>query len=190
MSGSCCAPLRVHGVVIAGGRGTRLGGAKATAPLAGRPLVAHAVAALRAVCERVAVVARPDTPLPDDLGAPVWGEAPDAPRHPRTGLVTALEHAEAVLVLAVDLPLVPPAFLARLAAAGAVAAGQPLCGAYTRATDLAALRAAPADEPLRATVARLGRPELAAPPGALLNVNTPADLEQAAAALDGCSTWT
>jgi molybdopterin-guanine dinucleotide biosynthesis protein A len=180
----------VHGVVIAGGLGTRLGGAKATAPLAGRPLVAHGLAALRAVCERVAVVARPDTPLPGDLGVPVWLEAPDAPRHPRTGLVTALERAEVVLVLAVDLPLVPPAFLARLAAAGAVAESQPLCGAYARATDLAALRAAPADEPLRATVARLGRPELAAPPGALLNVNTPADLERAAMVLDGRPGWT
>ncbi len=148
-------------------------------PLAGRPLVAWPVAALRAVCADVAVVARAETALPADLDAEVWVE-PDGDRHPRRGLETALGRAERVLVVAVDLPLVPPAFLEALAAGGAVAEGQPLCGAYARA-DLAVLRAAPAGEPLRRTVARLGRPALAAPPGALLNVNTPEDLARAAA---------
>ncbi len=141
--------------------------------------MAWPIAALRAVCAEVAVVARADTPLPAGLDAEVWVE-PDGDRHPRRGLETALDRAERVLVLAVDLPLVPPAFLAELAAAGAIAAGQPLCGAYDRSA-LAVLRAAPPGEALRATVARLGLPELAAPPGSLLNVNTPADLSRAAA---------
>lgn len=39
------------GAVLAGGRGARIGGAKATADLAGRPLISYAVAAVEAAPE-------------------------------------------------------------------------------------------------------------------------------------------
>ena len=63
------------GVVLAGGWGTRLGrGSKAAAIVAGRPLASYPVAALGAVCGRVAVVCKPDTELPE-LGARALGRA-------------------------------------------------------------------------------------------------------------------
>ena len=169
--------------MLAGGRGARLGGAKATALLEGRPLAAHAVTALRAVTDDVVVVAKAGTPLPDDLGVPVWHDDAGADFHPRHGLVTALRRAggAAVLVLAVDLPRITPDDLHRIAAADgtavARAAGrlQPLCARYAPEA-LARLEAAPPDEPLTRTVERL-RPQLVdVPERSLLNVNTPEDL--------------
>jgi len=54
------APL---GVVLAGGRGSRLGGAKPTAVLAGRPLISYPLAALAEAGLEAVVVAKPDTDL-------------------------------------------------------------------------------------------------------------------------------
>ena len=167
--------------MLAGGRGARLGGAKATAVLDGRPLAAHAVAALQAVASEVVVVAKPGTALPD-LGVPVWFDE-DEGFHPRHGLVAALRGAAGapVLALAVDHPRVTPADLHRLLGAGgtAVARGdgrlQPLCALYAPAA-LAVLEAAPPDEALTATVRRLEPAIVDVPASSLTNVNTPGDL--------------
>jgi molybdopterin-guanine dinucleotide biosynthesis protein A len=60
----------VIGVVLAGGEGKRLGGgSKAAAPLAGRPLVEYPLEALAEVCERVVIVCKRDTLLPELTGA-------------------------------------------------------------------------------------------------------------------------
>ena len=58
------------------------------------------------VCERVAVVCKRDTQLPDLPGTERWDE-PDEPRHPLTGIVHALATAGGpVLVCAADMPFV------------------------------------------------------------------------------------
>ncbi len=186
------------GVVLAGGRGRRLGGAKATAPLAGRALVEHPLAALRAVLREVVVVAKADTELP--AWAPGAGEGPAvwiesaASHHPLVGIVTALGRAggRPIVVCACDLPLVGPAEIRALAGAtgttivGTAAGTQPLLGRYASQAlePLAELLAADPAIPLRAAVARLA-PRLIAPedPRRLLNVNTAEDLERAAALL-------
>lgn len=63
------------GVVLAGGAGRRMGGAKASTPLAGRPLIAYPIAALRAVLAPVAVVAKRDSGLPPvGYGVEIWRE--------------------------------------------------------------------------------------------------------------------
>ena len=116
--------------VLAGGAATRLGGAKATVELAGRPLIARPLAALAQAGIEAVVVAKADSPLPRDLTVPLITEPP-APRHPLLGVVTALEHADGrpVLALACDLPLVSADFLTRLAASpppAAVSDGKPL----------------------------------------------------------------
>jgi molybdopterin-guanine dinucleotide biosynthesis protein A len=49
--------------VLAGGRGSRLGGAKAIADLAGRPLIAYPLDALTAAGLGPFIVAKPNTPL-------------------------------------------------------------------------------------------------------------------------------
>ena len=127
-----------------------MGGSKATADLRGRPLVAWPLEALRAVLDDVVVVAKRSTALPP-LDVPVWVE-PDEPRHPRAGIVHALERADgrAVLACAVDLPLVTPLLVRTIAhAEGTVAvvprAGgrlQPLLARYEPAA-LGARRRAP-----------------------------------------------
>lgn len=182
------------GAVLAGGAGRRLGGAKATARLAGRALVEYPLEALAAAGIEAVVVAKPETELPA-LAVPVLREL-DEPRHPLLGIVTALRAAAGrpVLAVACDLPLVTPALLAALAAAPeplvlAAPGGeaQPLLGRYAPQL-LPDLEAALArEEPLRRTVAAL-RPRLLADPELarfgdpaelLLNVNDSSDLERA-----------
>jgi molybdenum cofactor guanylyltransferase len=178
----------IAGAVLAGGRGARLGGAKATAELDGRPLAAHAAAALGAVADLVVVVAKLATELPPGLELEVWHDDAEG-FHPRHGIERALRGAAergaaTALVLAVDLPFAGPPLLRRLLAAGppAVAALdgrlQPLCAAYP-AGALAVLRAAPPDEPLTRTIGRLRPALVRAAPSELLNINTPGDLMSA-----------
>jgi molybdopterin-guanine dinucleotide biosynthesis protein A len=184
------------GVVLAGGRGRRLGGGKAVAELCGRPLISYSLAALEAVLAEVVVLAKSHTELPRLAGTRVWVESAHL-AHPLVGIRTALELAEGrpVLVCAVDLPLVNPAFVRRLALAqpesepavvasheGAV---QPLLARYS-ARALEPLRAADPGAPLREAIGALG-PKLLEVGDAvqLLNVNTPSDLERAAAQLCG-----
>src|SRR3954463_13137923 len=86
-----------------------MGAPKATAGLAGRPLIAYPVAALHTVCERVVVVAKRHTELPPELER--WDE-PDDPQHPVAGLCHALQQANGpILVCAADMPFVTPEVL-------------------------------------------------------------------------------
>jgi molybdopterin-guanine dinucleotide biosynthesis protein A len=185
------------GVVLAGGRGRRLGGEKAVVKLCGRPLISYPLAALRAVLPDVVVLAKTDSALPGLPGQMVWREScPE--QHPLVGIRAALERARgrAVLVCAVDLPLITPRLVRRLAgAAGSAETGpaavashggaiQPLLGCY-RPEALAPLQAAALDMPVREVVAALGpAPVEVDDPVELFNVNTPADLAQAAALLE------
>lgn len=192
-------PGSVVGAVMAGGLGSRLGGSKATAPLAGAPLISYPLAALREAGLPPVAFAKQGTELPARV--PVVLE-PDEPRHPLAGIVAALEYAtdrsaDAVVALACDLPLVPPGLLRLLAEAQEplvlpVLDGhpQPLLARYDTIL-LPDLRAALADEPgplTRLVMAR--RPRLldqaalarfGDPHRILHNVNTAADLDRAAA---------
>jgi molybdenum cofactor guanylyltransferase len=201
---------KARGAVLAGGRGSRLGGAKATAELAGRPLIAYPLAALAAAGLDPFVVAKPDTDLPvppagngaaGDVRPPdleVVREA-EEPVHPLVGIIVALRYAgRPVVVLGCDFPFVSPGLVRALADAPeplvVPAPGgdpQPLVARWTPAL-LADLEAALArEEPLRRTVASLS-PRLlddAAlarfedPARVFFNVNTPADLGTAQAML-------
>ena len=96
-----------------------MGGGKAARALAGRPLAGYPAVALAAVCERVAIVAKPGEELPDLDGVERWDDEPAEPRHPLTGIVHALERAgEPVLVCAADMPFLTPEALRTLIAAG------------------------------------------------------------------------
>ncbi|MDE3070224.1 MAG: NTP transferase domain-containing protein, partial [Acidobacteriota bacterium] len=80
--------------VLAGGAARRLGGAKATALLGGRPLISYPIAAARAAGFETVVVAKAASPLPEiaRLGCEVVTET-DERRHPLSGIVAALRHA-------------------------------------------------------------------------------------------------
>jgi len=194
---------RHGGMVLAGGRGERLGLGmpKARVEIS---LLDRAVATLAAVCVEVMVV----TPAEFDIGPTTARRVCDVPGHagPLAGLVAGLEASPGgpCAVLGVDFPLVSAelvlALLERLdvdAVADAVVprprgVAQPLVAAWATAAAprlRAALEAGVTS--LRGAleslaVVWLDDAAIAALPGGervLLNVNTPADLERARRAL-------
>jgi molybdopterin-guanine dinucleotide biosynthesis protein A len=196
---------QVTGVVLAGGRASRLGGgAKGLERVGGARIVDRVAAALRASSDALLLAASPpDAPtwLP---GVPVVPDAL-AGHGPLGGIHAALAHAGGpVLVVAWDMPFVPAALLVDLralgeragadaAVPGAPAGGapddvEPLCAYY----DVGCL--APIERRLAAgarslrgllddvCVARLDAARVAAhgdPAVLFANVNTPDDLERA-----------
>jgi molybdopterin-guanine dinucleotide biosynthesis protein A len=181
-------------VVLAGGAGKRLGGAKAEAVVAGRPLLGWALErvedlASEGLLSAAVIACKADTRLPDVGATPVWFE-PDEPRHPLAGIVHALRCAEGrdVVVVAVDLPLVTAATVRALAGAPpgmAVVAGlgeeiQPLLGRYS-AEALPALEAAIASGARTLDAVRGLEPQVIEVTRAdeLLNVNEQSDLAKA-----------
>jgi molybdenum cofactor guanylyltransferase len=175
-----------------------MGRPKALVELAGRPLAAHAVAAVEGAALEAIVVAKPDSALPA-LRCRVVRE-PAEPLHPLHGVVAALSSSggRPVIALACDMPLVPSALLELLGGVSApvavvAAAGrmQPLLARYEPAVAGALAEAVAAGVAAHEVVAgleprmirdddlaRFGDPELIC-----LNVNTPADLERAEAVL-------
>jgi len=105
--------------VLAGGQATRMGGAKATLALRGRPLISYPLAAAREAGLQAVVVAKHATALPA-LAEPVIVE-PEHPIHPLCGVLAALDFAAArpdepaVLVAACDMPFLTGPLLAWLA---------------------------------------------------------------------------
>jgi molybdopterin-guanine dinucleotide biosynthesis protein A len=165
--------------VLAGGASRRMGAAKPLAPLGGRPLIAWPLAAAAAAGLRAVVVAKAATPLPP-VDVEVWLE-PDAPQHPLTGLVHALERSgSAVVAVGCDQPWLPPELLTRLATAAGCAAPlaggalQPFPARYPPGA-LDALRAGrDAQAPVRRVLASLDPEPLAvADPRVVAGVNTP-----------------
>jgi molybdenum cofactor guanylyltransferase len=185
------------GVILAGGLGRRIGGSKATVKLRGRPLISYPLAAVATALGEVAIIAKPDTKLPDLPGVTVWIE-PATPRHPLAGLMHALSLAgdRPVFACAADLPFVTPALVDRIAHADAAGAPavvaahggemQPLLGCYQPRTIQLLGRAGLGEEvALREAIAGID-PLLfeVDDPNELFNVNSPDDLLQAAAMLD------
>jgi len=186
---------RPLGVVLAGGRGLRLGGAKQAVRLGGRPLLQYPLEALAAAGLEPCVVAKPGAEL-SPLGGTRLLLEPEAPRHPLCGIVAALRAAPGRDLVAVpcDMPFLTAALLELLANAGGrlvvLTWGgrvQPLPGRYPAAL-LPELEAALArEEPLRRTVVELGarvvgEDELRRcgdPRRLLFNVNDREDLREA-----------
>ncbi len=100
--------------ILAGGLSRRMGRPKPTVELAGRPLISYPLAAARAAELEPVVVAKADSELPA-LDCEVLIEEAGA-AHPLHGIVAALESSgEPSVVVACDVPLVPPALLKELA---------------------------------------------------------------------------
>lgn len=150
------------GVVLAGGASSRMGAPKAGLRVGGGTLIERPLATLAAAGLEAVVVAKHDSPLPS-LAVPRW-EEPDSPRHPLCGIVAALERAGApIVVLACDMPHVPPALVERLARTAADVAApvvggslQPLAARYAPAVLEPLAVALRQERPLRAAVAALG----------------------------------
>jgi molybdenum cofactor guanylyltransferase len=166
--------------ILAGGRGSRLGGSKAGVPLGGRPLLAHVLDAARGF--ETVVVAKRATELPA-VDVPVWIE-PDEPSHPLCGLVAAVERGGPLVAVACDQPWITGELLAQLAAGGPAVCAvdgelEPFPGHYVP-EQLNVLRAALAEEAsLRRTLARLDVARVDVRRELVASVNTPEDLAAA-----------
>ena len=110
----------VTGAILAGGRGTRMGGAdKGLVEVAGRPMVEHVLAAVAPQAGTVLINANRSAEHYARYGCPVISDRLDGFQGPLAGMASALESAstEFVLVVPCDSPLVAPTLGPRLHAA-------------------------------------------------------------------------
>ena len=117
---------RLGGIVLCGGRSSRMGSPKAWLDFGGEPLLVRVVRIVRRVCAPVVVVAAPGQdvpPLPPDVAI---ARDPLEGRGPLQGIATGLrtlldspggsEGVDAAFVSSTDAPFLEPALIARLAA--------------------------------------------------------------------------
>ncbi len=112
------APTDITGLVLAGGRGSRMGGAdKGLLPLAGRPLAWHALERLRPQVGPLEISANRHLDAYQALGVPVWPDAL-AFEGPLAGLLAGLTACKTDWLLAVpcDAPFFPADLALRLTA--------------------------------------------------------------------------
>jgi molybdopterin-guanine dinucleotide biosynthesis protein A len=180
------------GVILAGGQGSRMGGAdKALLRLGGETLLARAERRLGTQVAEVVVSANGDAGrlgtgrvvLPDPVGGFVG---------PLGGVLAGLAFAEArgvagIVTVAVDTPFFPGDLAARLGAAGGVAvaeAGGRWQGTFTlwpvEVRDAVAAALARGERKVRAVAEAVGAVPVAFDsPDAFFNINTPGDLARA-----------
>lgn len=110
----------ITGVVLAGGRGSRMGGVdKGLQPFRGRPLAHHALLRLQPQVGALMVNANRHLPAYADFGVPVWPDGLADFPGPLAGFLTGLQHCTTGWMLTVpcDTPLFPLDLARRLAQA-------------------------------------------------------------------------
>ncbi len=141
---------RITGLVLAGGRGSRMGGVdKGLQNFRGIPLAMHALLRLQAQVGETLLNANRNIAAYESMGVPVWPDAvPDYPG-PLAGFLAGLERCETpyLAVVPCDSPLFPEDLVERLAEAFADEATE-IAVAATREGD--ALQAQPVFCMLRA----------------------------------------
>ena len=192
--------MPVGGIVLCGGRSTRMGTAKALLPFGPETMLQRMVRLLSGIVSPIVVVAAGGQPLPDLPADVIVTRDEREGRGPleglRAGLKALPEHVEAAYVTSCDVPLLVPDFVRQmldLARGHDVAVMEiegfthPLSAVYRRAT-LARVEELLAQDRLRpvflydAVNTRRVRPEeITADPElrTLRNLNTPADYQQA-----------
>ena len=111
---------RITGLILAGGRGSRMGGTdKGLQAHHGIPLALHALLRLAPQVGEMMINANRNLGAYESMGVPVWPDVlPDYPG-PLAGFLTGLERCETPFLATVpcDSPLFPEDLVARLAAA-------------------------------------------------------------------------
>jgi len=130
----------ITGIVLCGGRSTRMGQDKASLAFGGETMLEHAVRVMHEVADEVIVVARPEQTMPAGVRAV---HDPVSDLGPLAGIVAGLSASatDVNVIVACDMPLVRATVLRRLAELRgdadicvAVADGQasPLCAVYRK----------------------------------------------------------
>lgn len=199
----------VPGVILAGGRATRMGGGdKGLRALGGARLIDHVIARLGAQAGPLAINANGDPARFADLGLPVLADSmPDHPG-PLAGVLAGLDWAaelgaEAIVTAAADTPFFPADLVARLRTAagpsGLALAATPDAEGRLRRHPTFGLWPVALREDLRAALSSglrkivlwtdehgAGTAEFAALPfDPFFNVNTPEDMAEAERLLRG-----
>ena len=168
---------RLLGAVLAGGRSSRFGTDKAEALWQGKPLVQHALDALRPLVDDVVLCGRAYG------GALAIPDRPEAGMGPLAGLNAALHHAAAqgfaaVLCVGCDTPLLPAALLERLSMSPGpcYVAGLPVIGYWPAAlaSQLDVFLSEDRKHAVRAWAASVAADAVDWPP--LPNINEPGDI--------------
>jgi molybdenum cofactor guanylyltransferase len=110
----------ITGVVLAGGRGSRMGGAdKGLQNFNGMPLALHTLMRLAPQVGHAMINANRNLAAYESFGVPVWPDVLADYAGPLAGFLTALERCETPWLATVpcDTPLFPPDLVSRLAAA-------------------------------------------------------------------------
>jgi molybdopterin-guanine dinucleotide biosynthesis protein A len=113
-------PVAVTGVILAGGRGRRMGGRdKGLASLSGRPLIEHMITALRPQTSGLIIIANRNLSSYRRYGYPVAADSLSGYLGPLAGMLTGLQQAatEWVLVVPCDVPGLPADLVRRMMAA-------------------------------------------------------------------------
>lgn len=110
----------ITGLVLAGGRGSRMGGVdKGLQNHGGVPLAMHALLRLAPQVGRVMINANRNLGAYESFGAPVWPDTVPDYAGPLAGFLAGFEHCETAWLVTVpcDSPLFPDNLVQRLAAA-------------------------------------------------------------------------
>jgi molybdopterin-guanine dinucleotide biosynthesis protein A len=113
-------PQLITGIVLAGGRGSRMGGVdKGLQNHHGMPLALHALLRLQPQVGELMINANRNLAAYESMGVPVWPDAMADYPGPLAGLMTGLERCETPYLVSVpcDTPNFPTDLVARLSAA-------------------------------------------------------------------------
>jgi molybdopterin-guanine dinucleotide biosynthesis protein A len=107
----------ITGLILAGGRGTRMGNVdKGLQAFRGMPMVKHVLMRLEPQVDRMIINANRNLSTYADFGIPVWSDEITGYAGPLAGLQTGLHHCETPYLVTVpcDTPFLPPDLVAQL----------------------------------------------------------------------------
>ncbi|MEO8669205.1 MAG: molybdenum cofactor guanylyltransferase MobA [Bauldia sp.] len=112
----------IAGVILAGGLSRRMGGDKSLMPLAGRPLIAHAIERLRPQVDELAINANDDPARFAAFGLPIVPDTTTGHAGPLAGILAGMQwasgmHVALLATVSVDAPFFPQDLVARLSEA-------------------------------------------------------------------------
>ncbi len=131
---------RITGIVLAGGRSSRMGQNKSLMLFNGRPLISYAIETLRPLCDQVVISS--NQPVYEFTGCAVWPDILPL-QAPMIGIYSCLKRSQTFwnIFLSCDMPMVDPRLFgylfSRRAGADTVIPVhenkmEPLCGLYSR----------------------------------------------------------